>query len=96
MKVTNVKAVVAKLMTVSFLAGVFALATPVKADAQGFAVGVRVGYPRYDYNRRDYYDHLRFEQARRAAFIRQQEWERRQAFERHEAWERHQRFFYGR
>ena len=96
MKVTNVRAMVAKLLAVGFLAGAFALVAPVKAEAQGFAVGVRVGYPRYDYVRRDYYDHLRFEGARRAAFIRQQEWDRRQAFLRHEAWERHQRFFYGR
>jgi hypothetical protein len=80
MKVMNVKAMVAKVMTVGLLAGAFALAAPVKAEAQGFVVGVQVGYPRYDYSRRDYYDHLRFEQARRAAFIRQQEWQRRQAF----------------
>ena len=80
MKVMNVKAMVAKVMTVGLLAGAFAVAAPVKADAQGFAVGVQVGYPRYDYSLRDYYDHLRFEEARRAAFIRQQEWERRQAF----------------
>jgi hypothetical protein len=80
MKVMNVKAMVAKVMTVGLLAGAFAVVAPVKADAQGFAVGVQVGYPRYDYSRRDYYDHLRFEEAPRAAFIRQQEWERHQAF----------------
>ncbi|HEY6414000.1 MAG TPA: hypothetical protein VIX42_09940 [Edaphobacter sp.] len=109
MKVMNVKAMVAKLMTVGLLAGAFALAAPVKADAQGFAVGVQVGSPYYnDYSRRDYYDHLRFERERREAFLRQQEWERREAFlrqrewehrrgwERHEDWERHQRFFDGR
>ena len=94
MKVMNVKAMVAKLMTVGLLAGAFALAAPVKAEAQGFAVGVQVGYPRYDFARRDYHDHLRFEQERRAAFIRQQEWERRQAFLRHQELERRQAFLY--
>jgi hypothetical protein len=66
MKITNVKAIVAKAVTVSLLAGVFALAAPVKAQAEQFAVGVQFGYPHYDYYaRRDYYDHLRFEQERR-------------------------------
>jgi hypothetical protein len=94
MKVMNVKAMVAKGMTVGLLVGAFALAAPVKAEAQGFAVGVRVGYPQYGYAHRDYYDHLRFEQERRAAFIRQQEWERRQAFLRHQEFERRQAFLY--
>jgi hypothetical protein len=80
MKVMNVKVMVAKMMTVGLLAGAFVLAAPAKAEAQGFAVGVQVGYPRYDFSRRDYYDHLRLERERRAAFIRHEEWERRQAF----------------
>jgi hypothetical protein len=92
MKVMNVKAMVAKVMTAGLLAGAFALAAPVKAEAQGFAVGVQVGYPQYDYSRRDHYDHLRFEQERRESYLRQQEWQRRQAFIRHEAWQRREAY----
>jgi len=47
MKITNVKAMVAKGVTVGLLAGAVMLAAPAKADAQQFAVGVRVGYPGY-------------------------------------------------
>ena len=42
MKLTNVKAMVAKVFTVGLLAGAFAIAAPTKADAQ-VAFGVRVG-----------------------------------------------------
>jgi hypothetical protein len=62
---------VAKVMTVGMLAGAFVLAAPAKAEAQGFAVGVEVGYPHYDYARRD-----RYEFERREAFVRHQEWVR--------------------
>jgi hypothetical protein len=65
MKITSVKAMVAKGVTVGLLAGAFVLAAPTKADAQQFVVGVQVGYPHYGYARRDYYDHVRFEQERR-------------------------------
>jgi hypothetical protein len=65
MKITNVKAMVAKGLTVGLLAGAFVLAAPAKADAQRVVVGVEVGYPHNDYARRDYYDHARFEQERR-------------------------------
>jgi hypothetical protein len=65
MTITNVKAIVAKGVTVGLLACAFVLAAPAKASAQQFAVGVQVGYPHYDRARRDYYDHLRFEQQRR-------------------------------
>jgi hypothetical protein len=65
MKITNVKAMVAKGLTAGFLAGAFVLAAPAKADAQRLIVGVQVGYPHYDYARRDFYDHVRFEQERR-------------------------------
>jgi hypothetical protein len=65
MKITNVKAMVAKSVTVGLLAGAFVLAAPAKADAQRFVVGVQVGHPHYDYVRHDYYDHVRFEQERR-------------------------------
>jgi hypothetical protein len=78
MKCTKVKAMVAKGVTVGLLAGAFVLAAPAKADAQQFAVGVQVGYPHYDYARRDYYDHLRFEQERR-----HEEWVRAHEFRRY-------------
>ena len=94
MKIANVKGMVVKGMMAVMVAGALLLAAPAKAEAQGFAVGVQVGYPRYDFARRDHYDHLRFEQERRAAFIRQQEWERRQAFLRHQEFERRQAFLY--
>jgi len=79
MKLTNVKAMVVKAMTVGMLAGAFILAAPVKAQAQGFGVRVQVGYPPYS---RDYYERLRFERERRDAFLRQQAWLRHQALER--------------
>jgi hypothetical protein len=61
MKLTSVKAMVAKVMTVGLLAGAVVMAAPAKAQAQGF--GVQVGFRHYDYSRRD-----RFE------FERRQEW----------------------
>lgn len=88
MKLTNVKAMVAKAMTVGMLAGAFVLATPAKAQAQGWGVGVQVGYPPYGYSR-DYYERLRCERERREAFLRQQAWEH------HHAWEREHRYGYG-
>ena len=42
MKITNVKAMVAKMFTVGLLAAAVAIAAPAKADAQ-VAVGVRIG-----------------------------------------------------
>ena len=48
MKITNVKAMLLKGVTVALLAGAFALAAPAKADAQ-VVVGVGVGYPHYAY-----------------------------------------------
>src|SRR5260221_1391605 len=90
MKLTNVKAMVVKGMTVGLLAGAFMMAAPAKAHAQGFSVGVQFGTPAYGYGKRDYYERLRCEQERREqerreAFFRQQAWERQQAFLRHEA-----------
>jgi hypothetical protein len=77
MTITNVKAMVAKGVTVGLLAGAFALAVPAKADAQQFAVGVQVGYPHYGYGYYgpDYYARLRFDEARRHA-----EWVRSREF----------------
>ena len=63
MKITNVKAMVAKGVTVGLLAGAFVFAAPAKAQAQ---VVVQVGYPHYVYGP-DYYARLRFDEARRHA-----------------------------
>ena len=82
---SNVKAIIAKGMAVGLLAGAFVMTGTSKAQAQGLGVGIQIGYPHYDYSRRDAYEHQRFEQARREQF------ERQQAFARHEAWERHER-----
>jgi hypothetical protein len=101
MKLTNVKALVAKSLTVGLLAGAFVLAAPAKADAQQFAVGVQFGSPSYGYDnpRRDYYARQRYEELCRQrafeaqqAYARQQAWAQHEAFERREAWERQQAF----
>jgi hypothetical protein len=76
MKITNVKAMVAKGVTVGLLAGAFVLAAPAKADAQQFGVAVQVGYPHY-YGL-DYYARLRFEEQRR-----HEEWVRAHEFGRY-------------
>jgi hypothetical protein len=79
MKITNVKAMVAKGVTVALLAGAFAMVAPVKAEAQQFAIGVRVGYPVYarGYYGPDYYARQRFEQERRhAEWVRAHEYAR--------------------
>ena len=76
MKITNVKAMVAKGVTVGLLAGAFVLAAPAKANAQQFAV-VQVGYPNYRCYGPDYYARLRFEQERRhAEWVRAHEYQR--------------------
>jgi hypothetical protein len=86
MKSTNVKAMVAKVMTAGLLAGAFVMAAPVKAEAQQFGAVVQVGYPHLDYSQRGYYERQRMEQERRAEF------ERREAIRRHEEWARMHRF----
>jgi hypothetical protein len=89
MKITNIKAMVAKGVTVGLLAGAFVLTAPAKADAQQFAVGVRVGnpgyfgypangYPAYGYYGPDYYARLRFERERQ-----HDEWVREHEFQRY-------------
>ena len=81
MKSTNVKSLIAKVMTVGLLAGAVVLAAPAKAEAQGVAFGVQVGYPHYDYSRRDYFEFQRREAIRRhEEFVRRQEWERAHRF----------------
>ena len=87
MTIRNVKAMIAKGVTVGVLAGAFALAAPAKADAQQFAVGVQFGAPYYG---GDYYARQRYEE-----YWRQQAWIQH---ERHEAWERqrdYDRYAYG-
>jgi len=46
MKITNVKAMVAKMFTVGLLAAAVVMAAPAKAEAQ-VAVGVRIGHGPY-------------------------------------------------
>ena len=83
MKLTNVKAMVAKSLAVGLLAGAFVLASPAKADAQQFAIGVQFGAPVYNgyyggYN--NIYARQRYEQIRRQrAFEAQQAYARQQA-----------------
>src|SRR5258708_38526566 len=102
MKVTSVKSMLIKGVTVGMVAGAVALAAPAKAQAQQFAVGVQFGSPAYGYyNPGDYYARQRYEElcrerafAAQQAYARQQAWAQHEAFERHEAWDR-DRFGYG-
>jgi hypothetical protein len=43
----NMKAKAATVLAAGFLAGALVMAAPTKAEAQGFAVGVQFGGPRY-------------------------------------------------
>ena len=80
MKITSVKAMLAKGMMAGLLMGAVALAAPTKAQAQ-VVVGVQFGRPAYPvvpayaYDRA-YYERLRCERERREAWLRRQEWER--------------------
>jgi hypothetical protein len=47
MKITSLKAIVAKMITAGVLAGAFVMAAPKQAQAQRFVVGVQAGYPYY-------------------------------------------------
>jgi hypothetical protein len=100
MKLTSVKSIIAKGVTVGLLAGAVALAAPAKAQAQQFAVGVQFGSPGYGYDAsNDYYARQRYEElCRERAFAAQQAYARQQAWAQHEAWERQQayaRYAYG-
>lgn len=94
MMLNGVRSMVAKAMAVGMVAGVFALATPKKAEAQ-VSFGVQVGYPPVyaygpgyyayppdNYARREYYERLRIERERE-----HEAWERHEAWEHHEGWE---------
>jgi hypothetical protein len=72
MKITNVKAMLAKAMTVGLLAGAVMLASPAKADAQPVIVVARVGHPQYAYGP----GYLRIERERRAQILRHEAWVR--------------------
>lgn len=77
MKITNVKAMWTKGVTVALLAGAVALAAPAKANA---AVVVGVGAPYYGYGyygRPGYYERMRIEEARRhEAWVRAHQYDR--------------------
>jgi hypothetical protein len=84
MKIANVKGMVAKGMVVVLAAGALMFASPAKAEAQRFAVGVRVGAPFYGprvYAPGPFYGAgARFEFERREAFVRHDEWLRAHRF----------------
>ena len=82
MKDTNVKAKVAKVITVGILAGAFVLAAPMKAEAQDWRFGVQFGGPVYvgdDDGRREHWEHEQQEAfARQQAYLQQQAWAQQQ------------------
>jgi hypothetical protein len=81
MTIPNVKAMVAKVMTVGLLAGAFALAAPAKAQAETF-VSVGVGYPHY-VARPGFFSFEQREAIRRhEEFVRHEEWVRAHEFDR--------------
>ena len=82
--VARIRRMVAKAMLAGMAAGAIMLASPAKAQAQEFVVGVRAGGP--------FYGERRFEFERRQEFLRREEFARREAFLRHEEWLRAQRF----
>jgi hypothetical protein len=73
---------VAKALLAGTAAAALMLASPIKADAQQFVVGVRGPS----------YGERRFEFDRRQEFLRREELARREAFLRHEEWLRAERF----
>jgi hypothetical protein len=85
MKLTSVKSMMAKGVTVGLLAGAMALAAPAKAEAQQFAVGVQFGSPAYGYVAPgDYYARQRYEAyCREQARLQHEAWVRQQAYNRH-------------
>jgi hypothetical protein len=81
MTIPNVKAIVAKMMTVGLLAGAFALAVPVKAQAETF-VSVGVGYPHYVVRPAFFNFEQREAIRRHEEFVRHEEWVRAHEFDR--------------
>ena len=78
MKIANVKSMVAKAMLVVVAAGALMVASPAKANAEQFGVGVVVGYPHRDFNRYEY--------IRRQEFLRHEEFLRAHRFDRRYGW----------
>ena len=68
MKIANVKGMVAKVLTVGFLAGAIAMVAPTKAQAQEVFIGGPGPYARHDF----------YERERIEAFRRHEAFERRQ------------------
>ncbi len=85
MKRMNLKAAVAKVMTIGMLAGAMAIAMPAKAQAQEFAMAAF--HPRYNYSHFDSFEFQRREAIRRAE-IRREERMRRERFDRFHRFER--------
>ena len=85
MKLTSVKSMMAKGVTVGLLAGAIALAAPAKAEAQQFAVGVQFGSPAYGYVAPgDYYARQRYaEYCREQTRLQHEAWVRQQAHNRY-------------
>ena len=100
MKIANAKGLVTKLMITGLAAAAFVVASPSKAQAQGFAIGVHVGQPAYapayaydrDGYRHDRDDFRRNEEFREREAREFREREAREAYIRHEQWEREHRF----
>jgi len=78
MKIANVKSMVAKGMLAAVAAGAFMFASPAKANAEQFGVGVVVGYPHRDFNRYEY--------IRRQEFLRHEEFLRMHRFDHRYGW----------
>ena len=74
MRIANVKSMVAKGMLAALAAGAFMFASPAKANAEQFAVGIAVGYPHREFDRHEF--------MRRQEFLRHEEWLRAHRFER--------------
>lgn len=103
MTIANVKGLVAKFMITGLVAGAVTLASPAKAQAQQFAVGVEFGHPAYVADRDDNrYDRDNYRQDRdgyrvdRDDYRQKQEFRerqeraeylQRQEYLRHEQWE---------
>ena len=99
MKITNVKAMVAKMFTVGLVAAAIVVAAPTKAQAQvtfGVRVGPPVAYygggysnPSYDYRNPQYgYYGRDYDRERHEAMERRRDWERREYFEHHRDFDR--------
>ena len=81
MTIANLKGMVAKVMLTGLAAGALMAIAPTKAEAQGFAVGVRFGYPAPVFAPA-YYPRRDFAFERREAFLRHDEWVRAHRFDR--------------